>query len=136
MFTVGAPELSGEWLAGALYILLTVGLEFYPPFAAWWDEVQHKRMIVATVGLVAVAALIGLHYAGAFGLEIGEFGWPVIGQGIEVWLAFLGGDWAVWSALQGTYPRKRKRKRQAAPEPEPEEPQEVAETGSWHDGAG
>lgn len=106
---IGEPQLSGKWIAGVLYVLVSVGLEFVPPFAKWWNTVAsgYKRLIVAGAGLVTVAALVGLHYAGAFGLDIGPFGWPVVGEAINTWLAFVGGDWALWSLLEKRLPRKR-----------------------------
>jgi len=104
-----APSLTGEWIAGALYILLLLMIEYVPKFAVFWDSFAYKREVVAAAGLLTVIALIGLHYAGAFNLEIGPFGWDVIGQGINTWLGFLGGSWLIWSLLDkaGEIPRKR-----------------------------
>lgn len=107
------PQLTGKWLAGALFTLMSVGLEYVPFFAKWWDKVQsgYKRLIVAAFGAVLVAILIGLHYAGVLGLGLSSFGWPVVLEGFKVWLAMIGGDWAVWGALEsiGAIPRKRDR---------------------------
>lgn len=105
------PELSGEWIAGLVYVLLMMAIEYVPPFAAWWDPFEHKRSVVAATGLVAVIALVGLHYAGAFDLHIGPFTWDVVGDAFNAWLAFLGGSWLIWSLLNkaGALPRKRAR---------------------------
>jgi hypothetical protein len=103
------PSLSGEWVAGLVYVLLMVAIEFVPRFAEIWDPFAYKREAVAGAGLLAVIALVGLNYAGAFDLEIGSFGWSVVGQAFNAWLAFLGGSWLVWSLLDrgGALPRKR-----------------------------
>ena len=96
------PQLSGKWLAGALFVLLSVGLEYVPWFADWWDGVteQVKKLAVAGAGAVMVASLVGLHYAGAFNLDVPSGGWAVAGEALNTWLAFVGGDWAVWSLLK------------------------------------
>lgn len=103
------PTLSGEWIAGLVYVLLMVAIEFVPRFAEAWDPFAYKREAVAGAGLVAVIALVGLHYLGAFDLQIGPFAWAVVGQAFNAWLAFLGGSWLVWSLLErgGALPRKR-----------------------------
>jgi hypothetical protein len=103
------PELSGEWIAGLVYVLLMIAIEFVPRFSAFWDAFQYKRETVAGVGLLTVIALVGLHYLGAFDLSVGPFGWHVIGEAINAWLAFLGGSWVIWSVLEkaGALPRKR-----------------------------
>ena len=107
---VSVPQLSAKWVAGFLFIVVSVGLEYVPAFAGWWDEVQDevKKMAVAGFGLLVTVALIGLHYAGAVDLGLGPFDWPVAGQAFNVWLALLGGDWAIWSLLRRTFPRKRR----------------------------
>lgn len=107
---VPEPELSGEWIAGLVYVLLLVAIEYIPHFHEWWDRVTYKREIVAGAGLVTVIALVALNYAGAFDLGIGAFTWGVVGQAINAWLAFLGGGWLIWSVLEqaGALPRKRR----------------------------
>lgn len=106
------PQLSGEWVAGALFAVLTAVMEYWPAFAAWWDRVQVKELVLAGAAMVFCWALVGLHYLGAFGLEIGPFGWDVVGEVIGVWIAILGGDWMLWSLVNrasGGVPRKRGR---------------------------
>jgi hypothetical protein len=100
------PQLDGVWVAGLLYVLLSNGLEYIPAFSAWWDDIEAKRLVVAGAGLVVVIGLVALHYAGAFGLGIGPFGWAVVGEALETWIVFLGGNWAVWSLLEPSMPRK------------------------------
>ena len=104
------PTLTGEWIAGLVFVLLMVALEFVPKFALFWDPYPYKRETVAGVGLLTVIALVGLHYLGAFDLQIGPFGWHVIGEGLNAWLAFLGGSWLVWSMLERSdaLPRKQR----------------------------
>ncbi len=106
---VPSPALTGEWVAGLIYVLLLVAIEYIPQFAFWWDGFEHKRSVVALAGLLAVIALVGLHYAGAFDLEIGPFTWAVVGEAFNAWLAFLGGSWLIWSLLEraGALPRKQ-----------------------------
>lgn len=106
---IAAPQLSGKWLAGALFVLVSVGLEYVPWFADWWDEVQSdvKRLVVAGAGAVMVAALVALHYAGAFNLDVPTDGWAVAGEALNAWLAFVGGDWAVWSLLNRAAEQRR-----------------------------
>jgi hypothetical protein len=57
-----------------------------------------------------VIALVGLHYAGAFDLQIGPFTWSVVGEAFNAWLAFLGGSWLIWSTLNkaNALPRKQR----------------------------
>lgn len=104
------PKLSGEWIAGMVFVLLMVAMEFVPKFALFWDPFQYKRETVAGVGLLTVIGLVGLNYLGAFDLEIGPFGWSVVGQALNAWLAFLGGSWLVWSVLERSdaLPRKQR----------------------------
>jgi uncharacterized membrane protein len=104
-------KLSGGWIAGAVYVLLLLMIEYVPKAAEWWNAFEYKRSAVAGAGLVIVIALVSLHYAGAFNLDIGPFGWHVIGQAFNAWLAFLGGGWAIWSVLEraGALPRKQQR---------------------------
>jgi len=104
------PNLSGEWVAGAVYVLLLVALEYVPHFAFWWDLFAYKRESVAGFGLLIVIALVGFHYLGAFDLDIGPFTWDVVGQAFNAWLAFLGGSWLIWSMLEraGALPRKQR----------------------------
>jgi hypothetical protein len=102
MDTITEPTLSGKWLAGFLYAILSVGLEYWPAFAEWWDDVEMKEVIVASAGLVVTAGLVGLHYLGAFGLEIGPFGWDVVGEALEAWLGMLGGSWSLWNLVRRT----------------------------------
>jgi len=97
---IAQPELSGGWVAGFVYVFLLVLMEYVPGFRDWWDVFKYKYESIAGFGLVVVIALVGLHYAGAFDLEIGAFGWPVIGTAINTWLAFLGGAWLIWTALK------------------------------------
>jgi len=103
-----SPTLSGEWVAGLVYVLLLVALEYIPHFYQWWDRFDYKREAVAGFGLLTVLALVGLHYLGAFDLEIGPFGWQIAGEAFNAWLSFLGGSWLIWSALEkaGALPRK------------------------------
>ncbi len=102
-------ELSGAWIAGLLYTVVSVGLEYHPGFAGWWTGVssEFKRLLVGGAALAVTAALVGLHYAGAFGLGLPEFGWPVVIEALKVWVAFMGGNWAIWSLLERSLPRKR-----------------------------
>lgn len=104
-----SPSLTGEWVAGLVYVLLLVAIEYVPKFAGFWDEFAYKREAVAGLGLLAVIALVGLHYLGAFDLAIGPFSWGVIGQAFNAWLAYLGGSWLIWSMLEraGALPRKQ-----------------------------
>lgn len=104
------PTLTGEWIAGLVYVLLMVAIEFVPRFSVFWDAFLYKRETVAGIGLLTAIALVGLHYLGAFDLQIGPFGWHVIGEGLNAWLAFLGGSWLIWSLLEraGAIPRKQR----------------------------
>lgn len=103
------PTLTGEWIAGLVYVLLMVAIEFVPRFSVFWDAFLYKRETVAGIGLLTAMALVGLHYLGAFDLQIGPFGWHIVGETINAWLAFLGGSWLIWSMLEraGALPRKR-----------------------------
>lgn len=103
------PELSGKWVAGFLYIVVSVLLEYWPRFARWWDSVEDKPLWIALAGAVVVAGLVGLNYAGAFGWELPPFGWEVVGEALKVWIAFLGGNWAVWNLARRAAPMPRKR---------------------------
>ena len=115
---LNGPHLSGKWIAGLLYVVLSVGLEYVPAFSTWWEHVPsgYKRRLVAGAGWIVVAALVALHYAGAFGLDIGPFGWDVVGEAFQVWLTFVGGNWAVWSLVseQTELPRVRRARERAA----------------------
>jgi len=103
------PELSGVWLATVLFVLGSVLLEYVPGLRTWWKGTEYKRALIAGAGLVLTGALVAGHYVGVFDLALGPFGWPVIQAALNAWLALLGGDWLVWSLLNGavTLPRKR-----------------------------
>lgn len=97
---IGSPSLSPEWIAGLIYTLLMVGLEYVPGFAKWWNDFRHKRGVVAFAGLVAVALTLAGHYLGAYDLNVGAFDFEVARRAFNVWLAYLGGGWLVWSLLE------------------------------------
>jgi len=88
----GVPtvELSGTVLAALLAVLVSVVLESVPGAQAWWARFGYKRESLAGAGLVLTVALVALHYAGALDLGLGAFGWPVVWQAAEAWLAFVG----------------------------------------------
>jgi hypothetical protein len=99
---IASPQLTGKWVAGFLFVLLSVGLEYVPGFSTWWEGVEEKtkKGVIAAAGLLVMAAVIGLHYAGAFSLDAPQDGWAVAGEALNAWLAMLGGDWALWSLLK------------------------------------
>lgn len=107
-WTIGTPQLSGKWVAGLIFVVLSMALEYVPQFREKWEAVKAKELVIAGAGMVVVWALVGLHYLGAFGLEIGQFGWPVVGEILSTWMAFLGGDWAIWNTVKDSLPRNRK----------------------------
>lgn len=115
---IGAPRLSAEWIAGLVYTMVVVGLEYYPPFATWWDTRKDKRMLLATAGAVVIALTLVGHYTGLFDLALGPFAFGVIRRAFNVWLAYLGGSWLVWSLLDGAAKQGRRwglpRKREGA----------------------
>ncbi len=52
------PTLTGEWIAGLVYVLLMVAIEFVPRFSAFWDAFLYKRETVAGIGLLSAMALV------------------------------------------------------------------------------
>lgn len=84
------PELSGAGLAAVVALLTSLLLAYIPGFQAWWEAYPYKRESLAGVGFVLAWALVGLHYAGAVELHLSAFGWPVVWQVFEAWLAFAG----------------------------------------------
>ena len=94
---VTAPQLRAEWIAGVVYVLLTVGLEYVPVFSRWWDEFKHKESALAAAGLLTTALTVAGHYATLYDLGLGPFTFEVARRAFNVWLAYLGGSWAIWS---------------------------------------
>jgi hypothetical protein len=55
---------------------------------------------LALVGFIEALILVGLHYLGAFDLGLGQFGWPVVGRVIQVWLEFAGAGQLTYTAMR------------------------------------
>lgn len=87
---VPTVELSGTGLAALVAAVVSVVLASVPGAQAWWAQFAYKREALAGAGLVLTGALVALHYAGALDLGLGAFGWPVVWQAVEAWLAFAG----------------------------------------------
>ena len=88
--TPPAAELSGAGIASIVAVIMSVLLAYVPGLATWWEKFTYKRETLGGVGLGIAIGMVGLHYAGAVNLGLGEFGWPVVWQTIEAWLAFSG----------------------------------------------
>jgi len=88
----GVPvvALTGSGLAAAVGVVLSLLLAYVPGFQGWWDTFELKRETLAAAGFVVAWTLVGLHYLGAVDLGLGAFGWPVLWQVIEAWMAFSG----------------------------------------------
>jgi hypothetical protein len=94
----GEISLSGAGIAAIVAVLLSVALAYLPWFRSWWESWTYKREVIGLAGLVVALALVGLHYAGAFDLGLGAFGWPVVWQVLEAWLAFAGAGQLAFTA--------------------------------------
>jgi len=89
----GSPPqvtLSGAGIAAVTAVLTSVLLAYVPGLATWWEKFTYKRETLGGVGLGIAIGMVALHYAGALDLGLGAFGWPVVWQTIEAWLAFSG----------------------------------------------
>jgi len=83
-------ELSGAGIAAIVAVITSVLLAYVPGLATWWEKFTYKRETLGGVGLGIAIGMVALHYAGAVDLGLGSFGWPVVWQTIEAWLAFSG----------------------------------------------
>ena len=83
-------ELSGAGIAAIVAVITSVLLAYVPGLATWWEKFTYKRETLGGVGLGIAIGMVALHYAGALDLGLGAFGWPVVWQTIEAWLAFSG----------------------------------------------
>lgn len=91
-------ELSGAGIAAIVAVITSVLLAYVPGLATWWGLFTYKRESLGGVGLVIAVCMVGLHYAGAINLGIGDFGWPVVWRTIEAWLAFSGAGQLAFTA--------------------------------------
>ena len=97
------PELgfTAELVSAIVGVLLSLALSFIPGLSTKWDAYAYKREILAGVGVLVAASMIGLHYLGALTLaNIGAFGWPVVWKFVAVALAFLGGTQSTYTATR------------------------------------
>ena len=92
--------LSGAGIAAVVALLSSLALAYIPGFAAKWEKFQYKRETLGGVGLAVAIALVGLHYAGAFDLGLGPFGWGVVWKMVESWLAFSGAGQLAFTGQQ------------------------------------
>jgi hypothetical protein len=94
-------EFTAELVSATLGVLLSLALSFVPGLSTKWDAYTHKRELLAGVGVLVAAAMLGLHYLGALTLmDIGPFGWPVVWKFLTVALSFLGGGQYTYTATR------------------------------------
>ena len=94
-------EFTAELVSATLGILLSLALSFVPGLSAWWNKCTYKRELLAGVGVLVAASMLGLHYLGALTLVgIGPFGWPVVWKFLTVALSFLGGGQYTYTATR------------------------------------
>lgn len=93
-------ELSGTGIAALVAVISSVVMAYIPGAAAWWESYPHKRTVIGALGLALAVGMVGLHYAGALDLGLGDFGWAVIWQTMETWLAFAGAGQLAFTAQQ------------------------------------
>lgn len=98
-------NLSGAGIAAIVAVVSSVALAYIPGLAVWWSAFGYKREVLGAVGALIAVALVGLHYAGAINLGLGVFGWPVVWQALEAWLAFSGAGQLAFTA-QKVLPQK------------------------------
>lgn len=89
----GDIDLSPEFVVGIVAAVLAAAAYYIEEFSPWWGTFKRKRLAVAAMNAVVVCAVVGLHYAGAVDLGLGQFGWPVAMRAFNVWLISLGAAW-------------------------------------------
>ena len=98
-------ELSGTGIAALVAVISSMVMAYIPGAASWWEVYPHKRMVIGALGLALAVGMVGLHYAGALDLGLGEFGWSVIWKTMETWLAFSGAGQLAFTAQHALPPK-------------------------------